>query len=225
MDEVEVLGVPLSFGRAHADVTLSEDGNLATKSVYTGGYRTAASTAVMRSGRHFAQFTVVQGDHTMFGVIRPGWDVEGTDNPLIQSTSVIHVDGHCLYSTRNGRRYPGGHSWEDMQPAEGQGYVSMLLDLDQGSMTVYTTADDGVRRGVMQAEGLSGPLCWAATLGGGSTSSPRWRPLRRRRKSWRGRRRGRRNTPLVEMRPTTNSLLFFQSKNHDNCWRFRVNQS
>ena len=104
MDEVEVLGVPLSFGRAHADVTLSEDGNLATKSVYTGGYRTAASTAVMRSGRHFAQFTVVQGDHTMFGVIRPGWDVEGGVN-------AFGVDGHCFYWADDGVRCPGYHDW------------------------------------------------------------------------------------------------------------------
>ena len=37
----------------------------------------------------------------------------------------------------------------------------MLLDLDQGSMTVWK---NGVRLGVIQAEGLSGPLCWAVSL-------------------------------------------------------------
>ena len=36
----------------------------------------------------------------------------------------------------------------------------MLLDLDQGSMTVWK---NDVKLGVM-AEGLSGPLCWAVSL-------------------------------------------------------------
>ena len=39
--------------------------------------------------------------------------------------------------------------------------TSLLLDLDQGSMTVY---NNDVQLGVMQAEGLSGPLCWAVSL-------------------------------------------------------------
>ena len=38
----------------------------------------------------------------------------------------------------------------------------MLLDLDQGSMTVWKNDD---QLGVMVAEGLSGPLCWAVSLG------------------------------------------------------------
>ena len=55
MHEVELLRVPLVFGRAHAYVTLSEGGSVATKSRPGGapGPRDAASMAVMRSGRHF----------------------------------------------------------------------------------------------------------------------------------------------------------------------------
>ena len=37
----------------------------------------------------------------------------------------------------------------------------MLLDLDQGSMTAWK---NGEKLGVMVAEGLSGPLCWAVEL-------------------------------------------------------------
>ena len=37
----------------------------------------------------------------------------------------------------------------------------MLLDLDQGSMTVWKNDE---KLGVMVAEGLSGPLCWAVEL-------------------------------------------------------------
>ena len=49
-----------------------------------------------------------------------------------------------------------------MQGAYKQGdRVGMLLDLDQGSMTVWK---NGIKLGVMQAEGLSAPLCWAVSM-------------------------------------------------------------
>ena len=60
MHAVEVLQVPLVFGRTHPHIiTLTENGEVAAR---TGGgfaWHTAASTVVMRSGRHFAQFTVM----------------------------------------------------------------------------------------------------------------------------------------------------------------------
>ena len=154
MHEVEVLRLPLAFGRSHGNITLSENGAVATKSVDDGeGYRTAASKVRMWS-RHFAQFTVVSGDDMMFGVVRPGWDVEGGVNAL-------DVDGHCFYGTHNGRRDPGYTDWEGMQGAEQGDRIGMLLDLDQGSMSI---CKNGERLGVMQAEGLTGPLCWAVSI-------------------------------------------------------------
>ena len=154
MHEVAVLRLPLAFGRAHADIMLSENGAVATKNV-GGNYRAAASTVVMWSGRHYAQFTVVEGD-PIFGVIRPGWDVEGGE-------VAEEVDGHCFYSTFDGRRWPGNHAWEGMQGAREPGdRIGMLLDLDQGSMTVWKNDE---LLGVMVAEGLTGPLCWAASMG------------------------------------------------------------
>ena len=39
--------------------------------------------------------------------------------------------------------------------------LGMLLDLDQGSMTMWKGDN---KLGVMVAEGLSGPLCWAVTM-------------------------------------------------------------
>ena len=57
-------------------------------------WRTAASKAVMRAGRHYAQFTVVSGIYMFFGVTRPGWD--------------------CFYCTGNGWCFPGCREWEGM---------------------------------------------------------------------------------------------------------------
>ena len=100
----------------------------------------------------------------------------------------MDVNGHCLYSTADGRRYPGAFDWEGMNGANAIGgwnrqmesatpaddapradkqgdRIGMLLDLDQGSMSVYK---NGVKMGVMQPNGqdygLTGPLCWAATV-------------------------------------------------------------
>ena len=70
--------------------------------------------------------------------------------------------GHCFYSTFYGERYPGMQEWEGMQEAEQGDCIGMLLDLDQGSMTVYK---GDVQLGVMVPEGLSGPLCcWATAM-------------------------------------------------------------
>ena len=121
----------------------------------SGSWRAAASKVMMRSGRHFAQFTVVEGYRMFFGVIRPGWDVEGGENAPWE-------DGHCFYATYNGVSYPSGMRWGGEQDArERADRIGMLLDLDQGSMTVWK---NDVKLGVMVAEGLSGPLCWAVTL-------------------------------------------------------------
>jgi len=142
------------FGRSHEDITLSEDGSLATKAVgHDYSERAAASKAVIRAGRHYAQFTAVSGS-MMFGVTRPGWDVEG-------GQYADTVDGHCFFHTYCGHRWPGRHDWEGMQDANEEGdRIGMLLDLDQGSMTVYK---NDKRLGVM-ATRLSGEYSWAVSM-------------------------------------------------------------
>jgi hypothetical protein len=121
------------FGRSPEDITLSEGGSRATMGV-NGAIDSAASKAVMRAGRHYLQFTAVKGSIMLFGVIRPGWDVEGGEDAPWE-------DGHCS-SGREGDR------------------IGMLLDLDQGSMAVYKNDE---RLGVM-ATGLSGEYCWAVAM-------------------------------------------------------------
>ena len=155
MWEVEVLRRGAVFGRSHhEDITLCEGGSVATRAVSDYNDRAAASNAAMRAGRHYAQFTAVSGMYQFFGVIRPGWDVEGGKNAQ-------DVHGHCFYATGNGCRFPGGHDWEGMQHAREDGdRIGLLLDLDQGTMTVYKNDE---RLGVM-ATGLSGEYSWAVTL-------------------------------------------------------------
>jgi len=157
MHEMGALRLPLAFGWSHPTIALSENGAVATVGLVGGMFRSAASDVVMRSGRHFAQFTETVGDRFVaFGVLRPGWGVRvGAD--------AFNVDGHCFYYTRSGNRLPGRHAWEGMQGARKQGdSIGMLLDLDQGSMSIWK---NGELLGVMQAEGLTGPLCWGVSMG------------------------------------------------------------
>jgi hypothetical protein len=128
--------------------------------VANSAFNSAASNAVMRAGRHFAQFAANHND-TFFGVIRPRLDVEGGQDAPWE-------DGHCFYYTGDGSCYPDGHDWDGMQNAQAEGdRVGLLLDLDQGSMTVYKNDE---RLGVM-ATSLSGEYSWAVTLCNQGTSA------------------------------------------------------
>jgi hypothetical protein len=156
MWEVEVLRRHGAvFGRSHELITLSEGGSVATKGeVGETQQRAAASKAVMRAGCHYAQFTVMHGLDMFFGVTRPGWNV--------QAGQIAHmVAGHCFYGTYAGWRFPGYRNWEGRQSAQKEGdRIGMLLDLDQGTVTVYKNDE---RLGVM-ATGLSGKYSWAVAL-------------------------------------------------------------
>ena len=105
-----------------------------------------------------------------FGVIRPDWDVERGDGAE-EEADAFDEDGHCFYSTGDGFRHPAegdADEWEGRQLAQDQGdRIGMLLDLDQGSMTVWK---NGVKLGVMVAKGLNGPLCWAVVLDNGESA-------------------------------------------------------
>ena len=152
MWEVESLRRGVVFGRSHESIVVSEGGAVAAKTLSEFFCRATTSKVVMRAGRHYVQFTVVSGSGMFFGVIQPGWDVEGGEN-------AHSVDGHCFYSTHAGHHYPG-RRWEGMQGMEDGDRIGMLLDLDQGTMTVYKNDE---RLGVM-ATGLSSEYSWAVSL-------------------------------------------------------------
>ena len=131
MHAVELLRVPLMFSRAHANFTLSEGGAVATNGAGDGYFRVAASEVAMRSGRHYAQFSVLANVAfvfgVLFGVIQADWDVEG-------GPYAYNGDGHCVYETDDGNRYPGNGDWEGKQTAREPGdRIGMLLDLDQAA--------------------------------------------------------------------------------------------
>ena len=98
---------------------------------------------------------MVAGDCIFFGVMRPGWDVEGGE----YAEDVEDAEDHCFYKTASGalRR---DSDWEGRASAREGDRIGMLLDLDRGSMTVWK---NDVKLGDMVGEGLTGPLCWAVS--------------------------------------------------------------
>ena len=96
---------------------------------------------------------------------------------------VLLTDDHCFIDFL-GRRYyrTRDNGVQRFQEWEGQGTagatyllrgthavgncIDMLLDLDQGSMTIYK---NGLKIGVMVGQGLTGPLRWAASMAYGSS--------------------------------------------------------
>jgi hypothetical protein len=160
LNEMELLRRAAVFGRSHESITLTDGGALATRTGDGWGYdRGATSGVAMRAGQHYAQFTVVAGSRMMFGVVRPRWDVEGGHDAALDRQ-------HRFYATAGGYRLPrftGFYDdWPGQQPAREPGdRIGLLLDLEQGSMTVYKNDE---RLGVIQESGLRGEYCWAAEL-------------------------------------------------------------
>ena len=110
--EVAVLRLPLLFGRAHADITLSEGGAVSTKNTPYDGPRGAASVVVMRSGRHFAELTVLSGYRLDPGGSHMLGEVEG-----------IHAGGgSCVCECGSSDYFTGGacdngREWRSRQKA------------------------------------------------------------------------------------------------------------
>lgn len=176
MNEVQRLRSPSRFVRVHKSIRmkLEEGGHRITKkqSAQDGNAtRTAASTVVMRAGRHFVQFRmrdeIGAASTTCVGVVRPTWNIETGFNAQYRPE-------HCFFRCADGKAFPGYRDWAGMPfqsttaagvplPATSTGEcIGLLLDLDRGVMIVYK---DGRPLGVV-ATGLSGEYCWAVATAG-----------------------------------------------------------
>ena len=149
-----------------------------------------SSNYVMRAGSHYARFTIT--GTPFIGIVRPmpGLDAgdyledfcfignEGYYSDFLAQRSAEWGDCKlhaCEYFTGDGNM--NCTSWDDeeeeyedavwggMETCETGDTVGMLLNLVEGTLTVYK---NNRRLGVMKS-GLSGPYCWYATLGHGDT--------------------------------------------------------
>jgi len=133
----------------------------------------AASTTVMRAGRHYAEFTEMWGpdgpegtDSTataLFGVVPPNCPANIHQQSSVQLDEGLHSlmpDESCFYWTHDGTRFPEYESGNRMIPLGALlgDRIGLLLDLDAGTMHVY---NNDRLQGELQ-NGLSGrSFCWA----------------------------------------------------------------
>jgi hypothetical protein len=157
MYELTLLRAPLRLSWKHRSIEVSADGSEAMKTGKDGLWRCAACVTTMRSGRHFAQFTLVYGSNFVVGLVRPDW--KGLDGSPTWTCSIgTNIQTWALPAS-NG-------------PAEEKDHIAVLLDLDMGTLeawicrmhqdlTAYSSSWE--RLGIV-ATGLSGEYSWAVLI-------------------------------------------------------------
>ena len=147
-------------------------------------WKTAISNNILRAGKHYTTFVSQSNDvNLMVGIMRPGQanqNVLGV--PLWKkfyqkfSRRLVHGECNnensiqcCMYNNMNGYCYLSDwvdsfnneiESWEGSEGMSLGDDVGMLLDLDEGTLSVYK---NGRKLGVMK-RGLAGPYCWVVSL-------------------------------------------------------------
>ena len=155
---------------------------------------TAICNHVMRAGKHYITFTIMEVDEDNngsihIGIVRPipNWDKKGLDyfDPFscfqkyseLRSErnerwgfSKVHLCSLISYGVYVWsdwvRRYEV-HDWDGAEFASfGKGdEVGMLLDLEAGTLCVYKNGRRlGILKGHTMIDGLSGEYCWAVSL-------------------------------------------------------------
>jgi len=144
-----------------------------------GTWATAFSNNIMRAGKHYASFILCNYMKYLFvGVMRPGQANQNarglpTDEEFYQNFTRRfweHNNGSqcCMYITHSGRcrssnwddSLESSRDWEGMETMSPGDKVGMLLDLDEGTLSVY---QNGKKLGVMK-KGLAGQYCWVVSL-------------------------------------------------------------
>ncbi|EJK54241.1 hypothetical protein THAOC_26158, partial [Thalassiosira oceanica] len=140
-----------------------------------------SSSYVMKSGAHYAEFLITGTPY--IGIVRPmpGLDTsayqevfdffdsrfdtdflaqrtDDWDNSDVHACEYFCDDGGMRWSDWENDEVD--YEWEGMESCQSGDTVGMLLNLDEGTLTVYK---DNRRLGVMKA-GLSGPYCWYVSL-------------------------------------------------------------
>ena len=146
-----------------------------------------ASNFIMHSGVHYAEFQINAGE-TYIGIVRPMPNLDPgryADYSFYFLISSLYSEfmaartdewgtgnvNLCEYSSESGRNcwtdwdVEGPRllyrDWEGMEDCRTGGTIGMLLNFEEGTLTVYK---NNRRLGVMK-DGLSGSYCWHVSIG------------------------------------------------------------
>ncbi len=183
LHEAELLRCPLCFDQlvgdrveyVHGDKACITSNNpmhhLADvmNDIWTGYMCTAISNHVMRSGKHYAKFTLtgcMRLNYYWPGIMRPvkhldecgfkefnlygDWPIERNDRwgeSTVNWCTFYSFEGHCSWGDWNSTTVLDA-GWDGEEGFEiDDGELGLLLDLDEGTLTAYK---NGVRLGVMK---------------------------------------------------------------------------
>jgi len=188
---LQLLRAPLLFDQltVGAEYVDREDKSCIRYSNTNSTIETALSNNIMRAGKHYATFVSQSNIKCLLvGVIRPGeMDRYARGSPryedFFQNFSQTHVERYnnssvqccllglatinCLSSGWDDEINNETESWEGSESISLGDELGMLLDLDEGTLTVYK---NGRKLGVMK-RGLAGPYCWVVSMRGLSSVS------------------------------------------------------
>ena len=147
-------------------------------------WETALSNNILRAGKHYVTFETSTLNFNMLnlGVMRPGkanqnasglplWDKFYPNFSRRLGHEECNNNVHCcLYNAVNGLCftsdwpnpyvYKPGIIWDGSENMRSDGEIGLLLDLDEGTLSVYK---NGRKLGVMK-RGLAGSYCWVVSL-------------------------------------------------------------
>ena len=177
--------VPLTFDQLVGEVGYVE-GNKSRVTNYdilSSDWATAFSNNIMMAGKHYASFEVCSSSRIslLVGVMRPGEAMQRANyNPLVPafyqhftqrngSEQYNNTVNCCMYRAYGG--YCWSHDWGEGDAVRNEwdgmevlsspsNTVGMLLDLDEGTLSVYK---NGRKLGIMK-RGLAGHYCWVLSL-------------------------------------------------------------
>ena len=185
---LQLLREPLSFDQLvnGAEHVHNRDTSCVKQSGYNWG--TAFSNNILRAGKHYVSFearsSMPMEPYIFSGVMRPGQANESANGTPFRRDFYKHFSrntGHgernnnnndkvhcCMYYSYDGGCYlsdwadsnENGRNWEGLESMDSDGEIGMLLDLDEGTLTVYKNRR---KLGVMK-RGLAGPYCWVVSI-------------------------------------------------------------
>ena len=187
---MQFLRAPLTFDKLVGQIDYVEGNKSCVTNNGPSGWASALSNNIMVAGKHYVSFQEHRErfgryDFLLLGVMRPGEAMQSAKGiPLssefcenftqrkgsLQNNNAVNCcmyysyDGTCLSSDWWGGGEFDTKAWDGMEGLSSPYKIGMLLDLDEGILSVYK---NGIKLGVMK-RGLAGHYCWVVSLLAGS---------------------------------------------------------
>ena len=192
---LQSLRIPLVFDQLVGPIGYVEGNKSRVANTHDYSWATAFSNNIMMAGKHYVSFEVCDahaylsmGFCLSIGVMRPGEAMQNAEEGPLHQEFYNHftqrrgsrrysntvnccmystLDGSCLSHDWSGDFITSDDTWDGMERLSHPHKVGLLLDLDEGSLSVYINER---KLGVMK-RGLAGHYCWVVSLAVGTQAT------------------------------------------------------